>query len=244
MMSNPSFVLATFVNKQNIGLSLYSTFFNPCQFRLKLGMDDVAMDFFIGLPMSAGYTVIMIVIDRLSKYAHFGPLRKGFTVAKATESFLHMLSGTALSHSLAYHPQMHSIAEVTNHMLEQSFVVLLWTRCRGSLISYVELFYNTSFHSAAGTTSFKLVYGRDPPLICLYAARESKLDAMENMLATCDSILRELKYNLLCTQQRMVRSTNKHIRFLEFQEGDLVYLKLQPYRQLSICGGTYSKLGR
>ncbi|KAJ0103316.1 hypothetical protein Patl1_04843 [Pistacia atlantica] len=200
-----SFIRACHVCQQakHRALSL-SDLLQPLPIPTQFG-DDVAMDFIIGLPMLAGYTVIMIVIDRLSKYAHFGPLRRGFTMAKAAELFLHMdlfqLSGTTFSHSLAYHPQMHSITEVTNCMLEQSFVVLLWTRCKGGLTSYVELFYNTSFHLAMGTTSFKLVYGRDPPLIYPYAARESKLDVVDNMLATYDSILRELKYNLLCTQQ-------------------------------------------
>lgn len=36
--------------------------------------DDVSMDFITGLPQSRGYTTIMVVVDRLSKYAHFAAL--------------------------------------------------------------------------------------------------------------------------------------------------------------------------
>lgn len=38
---------------------------------LQLVWIDVSMDFIKRLPMSRGYFVIMVAVDRLSKYAHF-----------------------------------------------------------------------------------------------------------------------------------------------------------------------------
>lgn len=40
--------------------------------------NDVAMDFITGLSPSHGFLVIMAVIDRLSKYAHFAALKSTY----------------------------------------------------------------------------------------------------------------------------------------------------------------------
>ena len=36
--------------------------------------DELTMDFIIGLPLSRGFEIILVVVDRLSKSAHFGAL--------------------------------------------------------------------------------------------------------------------------------------------------------------------------
>lgn len=41
--------------------------------------EDIAMEFIFGLPNSRGYTVIYVVIDHLSKYSHFMPLKSDFS---------------------------------------------------------------------------------------------------------------------------------------------------------------------
>jgi len=49
---------------------------------------DIAMDFITGLPMSHGYSVILVVIDRLSKFAHFIPLTVDFSARKVVYAFI------------------------------------------------------------------------------------------------------------------------------------------------------------
>lgn len=50
--------------------------------------EDVAMDFITGLPNSHGFTVIMVVIDRISKYAHFVALKSEYTSRTVAEAFM------------------------------------------------------------------------------------------------------------------------------------------------------------
>ena len=46
------------------------------------------MDFIIGLPPSNGCSVIMVIVDRLSKFAHFIALPTDFTTKKVADLFV------------------------------------------------------------------------------------------------------------------------------------------------------------
>ena len=110
--------------------------------------DDVSMDFVVGLPLSKGYTTIMVAVDHLSKYAHFAPLPARFDAMRVARLFIETvvkhhgfpktlvsdrdpvflseawenmltLSGTKLHFSTAYHPQSDGQTEVRNRGLEQ-----------------------------------------------------------------------------------------------------------------------------
>ncbi|KAG6402647.1 hypothetical protein SASPL_134849 [Salvia splendens] len=110
--------------------------------------EDVSMDFITGLPPSRGYTTIMVVVDRLTKYAHFAPLPTRFDAMRVALLFVDTvvkhngfpktlvsnrdtvflnavwvnmlnLSGTKLHFTTAYHPQSDGQTEVRNRGLEQ-----------------------------------------------------------------------------------------------------------------------------
>lgn len=110
--------------------------------------EDLTMDFITGFPTSHQYSAILAVVDRLTKYAHSGPLPAHFTASSVTSLFVDMvvkyhgfpasiisdrdpiflnkfwhylfrLSGTALHYSSTYHPQTNGQTEVINQGLEQ-----------------------------------------------------------------------------------------------------------------------------
>lgn len=49
------------------------------------------MDFIEGLPIAGGYNTIFVIVDRLSKYAHFTGLKHPFTAKTVAEVFLNKI---------------------------------------------------------------------------------------------------------------------------------------------------------
>jgi len=49
---------------------------------------DISMDFIEGLPLSQGHSVIFVIMDRLSKYAHFVSLSHLYSAAKIAQLFI------------------------------------------------------------------------------------------------------------------------------------------------------------
>jgi hypothetical protein len=49
---------------------------------------DISMDFIVGLPKSGNKSVIMVVVDLLSKYAHFCALQHPFTTSTVAQLFM------------------------------------------------------------------------------------------------------------------------------------------------------------
>lgn len=109
--------------------------------------EEVSMDFITHLPMSHSYTCILVVVDRLSKAAHFGALPTNYTASKGCTLFrdivgkhhgipksivsnkdviflsnfwqeLFKLQGTTLKMSSSYHPQTDGQSEVINKCVE------------------------------------------------------------------------------------------------------------------------------
>jgi hypothetical protein len=64
---------------------------------------DISMDFIDALPKCDGYSVILVVVDRFTKYAHFLPLKHPYTTTSVTQVFfstvvkLHGLHKTIVS---------------------------------------------------------------------------------------------------------------------------------------------------
>jgi hypothetical protein len=115
--------------------------------------EEVSMDFIMGLPKSEGNSVIMMVVDTLTKYAHFCALSHPFNASTVAISFVEIVQklhgtpkiivsdkdpiftrnfwtelfsclGTQLAHSSSYHPQSDGKTEIVNKCWKDIFVPL------------------------------------------------------------------------------------------------------------------------
>lgn len=48
----------------------------------------ISMDFVEGLPKSQGFSVILVVVDRLTKFAHFVPVKHPYTTVSTSQLFV------------------------------------------------------------------------------------------------------------------------------------------------------------
>lgn len=102
--------------------------------------------------------------------------------------------------------------------------------------------YNTTFHSSAQITPFEIVYGQPPPIHLPYLPGESSCTTIDRSLQKREILISTVKFHLLRAQNRMKQLHDKHRTYHQFNIGDSVYLKLQPYRQHSMKNLANQKL--
>jgi Chromo (CHRromatin Organisation MOdifier) domain len=105
-------------------------------------------------------------------------------------------------------------------------------------VPLAEWWYNTNFHTSIQLTPFEALYGYPLPQLSLGVIPRSSNQAVNEVLADRQSTLKVLKQHLTKAQERMKRYADRKRTERKFQLGDWVYLKLQPYRQVSIQGKT------
>ncbi|GJZ67422.1 ty3-gypsy retrotransposon protein [Tanacetum coccineum] len=169
--------------------------------------EDVSMDFITGLPLSKGFIVILVVVDRFSKYAHFGALPTNFNGHKVAELFMEIV----VKH--------HGIPKTIVSDRDPIFVTMVsdrpqqWVR----LLPWAEYCYNTSYHSSIKMSPYQALYGRLPLSLIPYPPGASKVAAVDEILMERNEVTRQLKQNLLAVKLRMKENANHKRRDVEFK---------------------------
>jgi hypothetical protein len=223
---------------------------------------DISLDFVEGLPKSKGKDVILVVVDRLTKYAHFIPMSHPYTTHQVAQLFLDnivKLHGTPetivsdrdriftsklwhdifsalkvkLNFSSAYHPESDGQSERVNQCLEQYLRSMAFAEPQNwaSWLPAAELWYNTSYHTSIKTTPFEALYEYAPPHISQLSIPCDLSPEATVTLKEQDHMLKHLQQNLLQAQNRMKKFADNNRSERQFSEGDMVYLKMQPYRE-------------
>ena len=158
-------------------------------------------------------------------------------------SELFKMSGTKLKFSSAYHPQTDGQTEVVNRCLETylrcftSSIPRQWCRW----LSWAEFWFNTSYNASSKASPFKILYGRDPPVLLRGDTHPTSNPEVNQMLEDRNKMLDVLKEQLYLAQNRMKIQADKHRREVEYQVGDTVVLKIQPYRFKNLSKGSNKK---
>lgn len=224
----------------------------------------ISMDFVEGLPKSKGTDVILVVVDKLTKYCHLIPLCHPFSAAKVAQSIidnvvkLHGLPlsiisdrdsvfmssfwkelfnamGTKLKMSTAYHPQTDGQTERVNQCIE------MFLRCVAGhkpnlWANWLSLaeWWYNTTHHTAIGMSPFQALYSTPPPSINYHYSKTNDPAVNEYLHDRFATQQLLKDNLVKAQERMKWYYDKKRTEREFAVGDEVYLKLQPYRQQSL----------
>lgn len=105
-----------------------------------------------------------------------------------------------------------------------------------------ELWYNSSFHSAIGCSPFKAFYGYEANSGVTVPALLSRASEVVDFIQDREAHLANLQKHLAVAQNRMKLQADKHRTDRQFQVGELVLLKLQPYIQHSVVSRPFPKL--
>ncbi|XP_019414654.1 PREDICTED: uncharacterized protein LOC109326422 [Lupinus angustifolius] len=152
--------------------------------------------------------------------------------------------GVKLQLSTSYHPQTDGQSEVVNRCSET------YLRCMcanapqqwSKWLPLVEWWYNTTFHTSIQATPYEVVYGQPPPTSLPYLPGKSKVQLVDRSLAKRKEMLKVLKFHLRRAQDRMKQLADKSRSDRQFNEGDLVYVKLHSYKQISVAARVNEKL--
>ncbi|TYJ97414.1 pol protein [Cucumis melo var. makuwa] len=208
-----------------------------------------------------GYTVILVVVDRLTKSAHFIPGKSTYTASKwgqlymteivklhgvpvsivsdrdvrFTSKFwkgLQLALGTRLDFSTTFHPQTDGQTGRLNQVLENMLraCVLEFSGSWDSHLHLMEFAYNNSYQTTIGMAPFEALYGkccRSP--VCWGKVGEQRMLGPE-LVQTTNAAIQRIRAHVLTAQSRQKSYADGRRKDLEFEVGDMVFLKVAPMK--------------
>lgn len=230
--------------------------------------EQIAMDFVVGLPRTrTNHDAIWVVIDRLTKSAHFLPIKETDTVDRLVELYIKEIVvrhgvpvaivsdrdprfnsrfwrsfqecvGTKLNISTAYHPQTDGQSERTIQTLEDMLRVCVidFKGTWDEHLPLIEFAYNNRYHASIGMPPYEALYGRRcrSPL-CWEEVGERKILGPELVPQTKD-VIDLIRGRLAAAQDRQRKYADLARKDREYEVGDLVFLKVSPWKGLMRFG--------
>ncbi|GJS71384.1 putative reverse transcriptase domain-containing protein [Tanacetum coccineum] len=173
---------------------------------------------------SSGHDTIWVVVDRLTKSAHFFPIREDYKTKKTA-----LVRDLTLVRLTTLRPNDRvSILFSTGDMLRAC--VMDFGGSWDTHLPLIEFSYNNSYHTSIKCAPFEALYGRKcrSPVIWTEVG-ESQLIRPEIVQETTEKIV-QIKERLKTARSRQKSYADKRRKPLEFQVGDRVLLKVSPWK--------------
>ncbi|GKC92102.1 putative reverse transcriptase domain-containing protein [Tanacetum coccineum] len=198
--------------------------------------DNITMDFIMKLPkLSQGYDTIWVIVDRLTKFAYFLPMRETDPMGRLARMYLKEKAlGTSLDMSTAYHLQINGQSERTIQTLKDMLHACVIDFGNGWVkhLPLVEFSYNNSYYASIKAAPFEALYGRKCcSHVCWAEVGEVQLTGPKMVQETTVKII-QIKQRIQAARDRQKSYADLKRKPMEFQVGDGVMLKVSPWKRV------------
>ncbi|GJX74016.1 putative reverse transcriptase domain-containing protein [Tanacetum coccineum] len=178
--------------------------------------ERITMDFVSGLSRTpCGYDTIWVIVDRLTKSAHFLPMKKTDSMEKLTRLYLKEIvcrHGVPIS----------IISDRDSH-----FTSNFWRSLQKALGTNLEM--STAYRPQTDGQSERIIQTLEDMLRSCSEVGDSQLTGLELLRDTTEKII-QIKNRLLTARSRQKSYADRRLKPLEFEVGDMVLLKVTPWK--------------
>ncbi|KAA3460966.1 DNA/RNA polymerases superfamily protein [Gossypium australe] len=205
--------------------------------------DRVTMDFVSGLPMTPSKKdSIWVIVDRLTKSAHFISVRMDFSLDKLAELYISqirsevyiaVLEETVGCFSTAFHPQSDGQSERVILLEDMLRCCVLefegtWER----YLPLIEFAYNNSFQSSIKMAPYEALYSQKcrTPLYWTELS-EGKIHGID-LIRETEQKVKIIRESLKAASDRQKSYADLKRKDIEFQVDGRVFLKVSPWKKI------------
>ncbi|GJX28545.1 putative reverse transcriptase domain-containing protein [Tanacetum coccineum] len=193
--------------------------------------DNIMMDFITKLPkLSQGFDTIWVIVDRLTKSAHFLPIRENNPLDKLARLYLNrIVARYGIPVSIICDRDG---SKRTIQTLEDMLRVCVIDFGKGWVkhLPLVEFSYNNSYHASIKAAPYESIYSRKcQSLVCWAKVGEAQLTGLKMIQETTEKIVL-IKQRIQADQDRQKSYADLKQKSIEFEVGDRVMLKVSPWK--------------
>ncbi|GKA35616.1 putative reverse transcriptase domain-containing protein [Tanacetum coccineum] len=181
--------------------------------------ENITMDFVTKLPkMTSGQDTIWVIVDLLTKSAHFLPMKETNTMEKLTRQYLKEVVSRHGVPVLIISDRDNGQSERTIQTLEDMLRACVMDFGKGwdRHLPLIEFSYNNNYHKSIKAAPFEALYGRKcRSPICWAEVGDTQLTGPEIVRETTEKII-QIKHRLQASRGRQISYADKR-RSISFQ---------------------------